>query len=85
MFFINVILLIATGLVFIKLITTNHWTTGKKFLVAIVFCLMWKLSFEIAFGVEMFTPKLQEALLTANLPLAISMVTIALMVHWFDQ
>jgi len=81
----NWILLIATGLFLIKLFRTNHWTWGKKNLVAIVISLFWKISIEIAYLLGLITIKSINGMLIANLPLSITMIGVLIVIHTLDD
>lgn len=82
---VNIFLLIGTGLLLAKLLTTNHWTYGKKNLVAIISSLFWKFGIEVLSGLLFFQIPWGILMLIANLPLAITMLCVALVVHWFDE
>lgn len=81
----NIVLLIATSLLLWKLVTTNHWTTGKKNLVAIVACLVWKVAFEVGFALYLYSPSIPLAVALANGPLIIAITCVTLIVHWFND
>lgn len=82
----NSLLLLATSLLFFKLVTTNHWTSGKKNLVAIIGCLLWKIAVEILYMSHLFPlVPVTMAAVVANAPLAIAMVFITIIVMWFTE
>lgn len=81
----NWILLGATILLLWKLTTTNHWTPGKKFLVSLTIATLWKVGFEVLYLFGMFEFSVITAITIANIPLAVTMLFIAIIVNWFND
>lgn len=81
----NWILLAATFVLLWKLVTTNHWTPGKKILVALTSATLWKVGFELLYLFGFFNFTIMTAIAIANIPLAITMVAVAIIVNWFNH
>lgn len=81
----NWILLAATCVLLWKLVTTNHWTPGKKILVALTATTLWKVAFELLYLFGLFDFSIMIAITIANAPLAITMVAVAIIVNWFNH
>jgi hypothetical protein len=81
----NWILLTATFILLWKLVTTNHWTAGKKMLVALTATTLWKVAFELLYLFGLFDFSIVTAITIANTPLAITMVAVAIIVNWFNH
>jgi hypothetical protein len=82
---VNWILLGATIVLLWKLVTTNHWTVGKKILVSLTAATLWKVVFEVLYLFKVFEISIFAAITIANLPLAITMLFVAIVVNWFND
>lgn len=69
----------------VRLITTNHWTTGKKNLVAIIASMTWKTGVEVAYASYLIEAPASLVIIAANIPLILSIFCIILIVHWFND
>lgn len=81
---INILFLIANLLILYKLLTTNHWTTGKKFLVAMCLSLMWQqgiIILEILSAIKIGVVALNAI---ANAPIALSMLGLIIFTQYLD-
>ena len=82
---VNWILLGATITLLWKLVTTNHWTPGKKILVVLTIATLWKVFFEVLYLFKFFEMSVVAAIAVANLPLAITMFFVAIIINWFND
>ena len=80
----NLILFCATSILLYKLVSTNHWTTGKKNLVAIIASLVWKFAFQSAYSGWGMYVSASVAVFLAYMPLVISIVCVTLIITWFN-
>ena len=82
---INTLFLIANLLILYRLLTTNHWTTGKKFLVAMCLSLMWQQGVVISGILGIINVGIVTLSAIANAPMTLSMIGLIVFTQYLDD